>query len=631
MIEIRALGPVEILLDGGPPPAELLWRKHLALLVYLARSPRGTRTRDHLIGLLWSDKPESAARHSLNEALRVLRRAAGDAAIVTQVDQIILRGGDLVTLDVDAFEAAMGAGRIEQAAAMVLGEFLEGFSVAGAAPFEDWLAAERLHWAGRGVEALTSWGGTLIDRGRPGEAIPVLERALALEPLSEPALRVLMRAMALRGDRTPALEQFDAMARRLEERLGTGPGRETSALADRIRQERDIRGAPPTAPLDGMARRHVPLVGRDEELRQLLDAWASCRAAGRPRVAVVAGDSGSGRSRLSEELVDRVRLDGATVAVVRSVPADRDRPWSGLAALADGLADAPGVVGAPTEALAGFARHLASWAERFPAAGAALPLPEDRAFIEVIRVLSEEQPVLLWVDDAQWLDSASLLALGTLMRDLAEVPLLLLLTTGSLPPRDELDQIRARLGRELAGTTVRLGPLGTPDIRRLVVWAFPQYGEAETDRLTRRIVMDSAGLPLLAVELLDAVAAGMEIGRSAGAWPEPFRTLDQTLPGDLPDAVVAALRVSFRRLGFAAQRVLTAAAVLEDRVTAARLSHVLDMPVAEVHQALDELEWSRWISAERRGYSFVARIARDVIARDMLTPGQRQRILDAAG
>src|SRR3989454_11500520 len=56
-----------------------LWRKHLALLVYLARSPRRTRTREHLLGLLWADRDEKQARHSLSEALRVLRRRARDA------------------------------------------------------------------------------------------------------------------------------------------------------------------------------------------------------------------------------------------------------------------------------------------------------------------------------------------------------------------------------------------------------------------------------------------------------------------------------------------------------------------------------------------------------------------------
>src|SRR5256885_9171780 len=39
-------------------PAKLLWKKNLALLMYLARSPKGVRTREHLTGLLWGDKPE---------------------------------------------------------------------------------------------------------------------------------------------------------------------------------------------------------------------------------------------------------------------------------------------------------------------------------------------------------------------------------------------------------------------------------------------------------------------------------------------------------------------------------------------------------------------------------------------
>jgi len=46
---------------------------------------------------------------------------------------------------------------------------------------------------------------------------------------------------------------------------------------------------------------------------------------------------------------------------------------------------------------------------------------------------------------------------------------------------------------------------------------------------------------------------------------------------------------------------------------------------------LDELEWQGWLAAEPRGYVFVARIVRDVIDRDMVTPGQRQRILELAG
>ena len=50
------------------------------------------------------------------------------------------------------------------------------------------------------------------------------------------------------------------------------------------------------------------------------------------------------------------------------------------------------------------------------------------------------------------------------------------------------------------------------------------------------------------------------------------------------------------------------------------------LPVNEVNESLDHLEWHRWMAAESRGYSFVARIVRATIARDMLTEGQRERL-----
>ncbi len=72
MISLKTLGPLEVRVDGHEAPRELLWRKNLALLIYLARSPDRRRTREHLVGVFWGDKPDSSARHSLNEALRVI-------------------------------------------------------------------------------------------------------------------------------------------------------------------------------------------------------------------------------------------------------------------------------------------------------------------------------------------------------------------------------------------------------------------------------------------------------------------------------------------------------------------------------------------------------------------------------
>ncbi|MBA3659476.1 MAG: hypothetical protein H0W67_07755, partial [Gemmatimonadales bacterium] len=217
------------------------------------------------------------------------------------------------------------------------------------------------------------------------------------------------------------------------------------------------------------------------------------------------------------------------------------------------------------------------------------------------------------------------------LRDLAAAPLTVAVAMAPFPVRPELDELRTRIGRDLDGETLRLHGLDAASLRSLAERMLPGYDPLAIDRVVRRVATDSAGMPLLAVELLRAVTLGLDLGTIAGAWPEPLRTLDQTLPGDLPDAVVAAIRIGVRRLSPTAQRILAAAAVLGDLVPAPQLDRALALDPEEAARALDELEWHGWLVSEPRGYSFVARVVRRVIERDMLTPGQRRRVLHAAG
>ncbi len=640
MIYCRTLGPVDVVVHDTAAPPELLWRKNLALLVYLARSPKRARTRDHLVGLLWGEKPESAARHSLNEAVRVLRKYADEGGLESEGDQIRLSEG-AVQLDVDRFEARLAKEDWAGAAELVTGEFLEGFFVPDCSEFDSWLTTERLAWRQRSVDVLVQRAEQLLSGGDAREAIASAQRALALDAASNMAARVAIRGVALSGDRAGALVLYDAFSARLDEEIGIEPDEETQALAERVRREREWKLAEP-ARVDesgaggGAESRRGPLVGREAELSQLLGAWNDCLAEGRATLALIDGHPGTGKTRLSEELVGRARLDGAVVASLRAVEADLDEAWSGLLGLAGGaLLDAPGLSAAPPAALAAFAAHLPTWADRFGSRIEGLdPVQPGRALTEVLRAVGAEGPVMLLVDDAQWLDRDSLLALGAILRDLAEdVPpsLYVLMTTAPYPGRAELDELRAHIGRDLHGATIQLSPLPTTALLELARWALPTYGDVELDRITRRVSIDSAGLPLLAVELLHAVALGLDLRSTPGAWPEPLQTLEQTLPSDLPDAVTAAIRVGFRRLSGDAQGVLAAAAVLGDRVKLAGLRHALALNEEALARALDELEWTRWLYAEMRGYSFVARIVRQVVAADMVTEGQRQRILEAAG
>ncbi len=626
MIHCRILGPALVTVDGHPAPPELLWRKNLALLIYLARAPRRSHTREHLTGLLWHDKPEAAARHSLNEAVRVLRRIGGTDTVLSDGGQVSL-AADAVRLDTEELAEQLAGGNLA-AAALVAGSFLEGFSIPGATAFEDWLAAEREQWRRTGVQALAGLAEQQLAGGHPHAAVESAERALRLDPASGVALRALLRALALAGDPGAALARYTAYTAYLDQEFGGDPDGETQALARRLR--RPVRwGAAAPAWTAGPARR-PPLSGREAELGRLLHLWNEARA-GPARLALVSADSGMGKSRLVEELLLRTRLESGAVLQTRAVPSDESEPCGRLLDLARGeLLDLPGIAAAPPAAICALAERIPEWQERFPGAAAAGALPPvTHAVADVLRAALEESPAVLAIDDAQWADGPTLEAVGALLRDLRAHPLLVVLSFAPRPARPELDGLQSRLGRETPGDTVHPGPLQEDALRELARWWLPSYDEEALHRITRRVAADSAGTPLLAAELFRAVASGLDLDRESPAWPAPFRTMDQTRPGDLPAAIVAAIRIAFRRLSAAAQHVLTAAAVLDDRVTEAQLAAATGLGSPTLRQALDELEWSRWLAADPRGYTFVARLVREVVGDDMVTRGERERIRTA--
>lgn len=621
LIGCRVLGPVDVSIDGVPAPRELLWRKHLALLLYLLRSPRRTRGREHLIGLLWPDSTETKARQSLNEALRIIRKTCGDDSVDTEVADLV-RLGDQFVLDVEEFEAALSAKDVARACSLAVGEFAEGFAVKGAADLESWLDLERRHFRARCVEALTQQAEVLLAQGATDAATALAERALTLDGLSERAARSVMRSRILSGDRRGAEECGRHFSERLKSELGTEPSAELRHLGVLAAVTPEAR----PGRIASQAER-TPFLGREAELSRLMETWKACVSRRQATLAIVSGDSGAGISRLLEEVAARVALDGASVAGLRAVDADQDHHESLISGLATGgLDDLPGVATASPMALGAFARRFAGWAERYAAAAQADVLDLELALAEVVRATAEERPLLLLIDDAHRLDAGSLRFLPQLLRSLDDVPVMILLGASSDVTSKELDELRRLVG-QVSGIAISIGALPTRTLRDLAAGFLPGYTPVELDRLVRRVSTDSAGLALLAVEILRAVSRGLELGGSGKAWPATAETLDQTLPGDLPDAVVAALRLNARRLSKPALAVLTTAALAPDRVSPELLAHATELDRKVVDEALDELEWHRWLVAEGRGYSFVARLVRRVVAQDLMLPGQRRKLL----
>lgn len=236
-VHLVTLGTPALVEHGAPIP---LRKKDLALLAYLRLEGRHGHSRGALAGLLWGSSREANARHSLTQALVRLRARLGD---VVQVGHG--RVGCSATLPCDAAslqEAAAAAEVDDVVLALCAGEFLAGFSAGpGAEAFESWADGRRAHLRTVAVTVLDRLGADAEARGDRDRALAAGQRAVELDPASEPAHRRIMRAWNAQGHRVRALQHFDRLSAWLAAEFETDPEPETALLAEQLRS----RAAPP--------------------------------------------------------------------------------------------------------------------------------------------------------------------------------------------------------------------------------------------------------------------------------------------------------------------------------------------------------------------------------------------------
>ena len=619
-LELVCFGPPTARLGGGPPPPDVVWRKHLGLLIYLALSPDRTRTRDHLTGLFWPEKPERHARHSLNEAVRRLRAGLGAERLQTRGDTYTLNE---TGLEVDALRfAALAPTATADAVGVLRGDFLEGFVLDDAPGFEEWAARERTMWRARGAAALVSVGEAALSSGQLAEAEEAALRALALEPHGEGGARLRLRAVALRRDTAGALASYHEFATRLQAELGEQPSQDLQALVQRIRERTWYRvPAPATEP-------PPPLVGRPSVRDRAFGAIAKA-VAGEPRTLVLLGDPGFGKTRLLSECLARAALDGAVTVSVTPLESDHDAPWSTLRALGRaGLASAPGSAATDPDALAILSAvfpDLGDHTVRSPADHGAVASALRRLFSAV----AEDRPLVVAVDDAHFADGATLSALGAAMADVRSGPVALVLTclaeADRAPPA--LMRLRSEVGRRLPGDTLRLDALEAADVRELVDALAPWCrGEDMRKRLARRVFFESAGSPFLVVTLLQALTRASTMREDVLAWPRPGETIDSPLPISVPDLVRMAVVVRVSEMPADDLQLLRAASVSGAAFDLEALSITGDLTQQALEESLIRLEHSGLVTCDGRRYTFAAPLIADVVRHVCLTPGQRRAL-----
>ena len=619
-LTLRCLGPPTVALDGRDPPPDVLWRKHLALLAYLALSPDGIRTRSHLMGVLWGDSSEDKARRSLNEAVRRLRGALGDDRLISRGEALRLNAQEL---EVDAlqFVSLCGDGQV-RALDLLRGDFLEGFHVDAAPTFDAWMETQRTGVRDAATQLLVTRAAEQLAVTRYVEAQALARRALTLSPYSEPALSLGMRSAALEGDTAGALAIYHEFVERLKRDLGEDIGGTLRALADRIRTAKWQRPS---------GRRAIPdqrLIGRRDTHAQLFARLERVPRDG-PACLVLGGEAGSGRSRLLDACAERLALAGATTATARILASDHDAPWSTLRALMrGGLLEAPGITATDHVGLRILASLVPELAARVEPLEARDVAQVADALGSLLRVVAEQQPVALLVDDAQWADGSTLAALRAIWAREREAPLALVITFASGDDSSaELQSLIGGIGREVPGTQVRLEPLTTDELVALVEATAPWCTvQDERERLARRVARESGGNPFLAVTLLRDLGLSAPLHDERTAWPPSGATYDATLPVNIPAAVRNAVAARVAKLDEDTTAVLRTASVAGEIPDHSLLADVSGIPTPRVEESLDRLERERIVVFDGARYAFASRLLAAVVESESIQPGGRRRL-----
>jgi len=303
----------------------------------------------------------------------------------------------------------------------------------------------------------------------------------------------------------------------------------------------------------------TPLRGREAELARLNELARAARD-GAGGVVVVAGAAGIGKSRLLAEAGQRAAAAGLLVAAGGADELDRVTSW-GMLLRALAASDPPIMTAADLESLRGLTDQRLAVVERMRAAA-------ERA--------AATRPLLIVLDDLQWADPASLLALGSLPVTLFSYPVGWLLALRPWPASPALDGVLERL--EKAGLVrLHLGPLSAPD-----------HELTGTDADLGQLIADAEGNPFYILQLLRATGP-QDAGHVTGAVPARVRA-----------AIVRHLRL----LSPDARRFLQVASVLGREFTVTEVAAMTGEPAGGLTGAVEEALRAEMLAQVPAGLAF---------------------------
>jgi DNA-binding CsgD family transcriptional regulator len=351
------------------------------------------------------------------------------------------------------------------------------------------------------------------------------------------------------------------------------------------------------------------LFEREEEIGRLEGLIHHARS-GEGGAAFVVGPPGIGKSRLIDEAVALAEYAGLRVLRADAHPGERDFPFGVVHQLFDvvvrgeggaALLDGPAATARPLfEPEAGVPAHVDD---------GLYPLLHGLYWLAVN--LAQPDPVLLVVDDVQWVDVASLRFLVYLIHRCADSPVVVVL--GLRPDADAPDaELLEELGTHRSITILEPRPLSSDAVAELVSGELPDA----TAEFSEACARSAGGNPFLVVELLhslpeEVTGSPAEVALVAGLAPR---------------AVVRAVHQRLARLPQATWDLAAAVAVLGGPVDLGLAARVAGHPAEEVTTALDRLITAHVLEQEGGGG---LRFVHDVVAQAVLAelaPGRRAEL-----
>ncbi len=694
-LRLFALGPPEASLGDGL--LSFSTRKTLALLIYLA-TETGAQPREHLAALLWPEaSPERShanLRNTLNHLQTALLQTGGqDSPPYLSITYQALGINPDANIDFDLYtvarayalaradrssrtppENAASLPVLQSAAACPRGDFLAGFSLGDAPAFDDWAAIQREVWNRRLGLILDRLSEIQFASGEFASTSETASRWIALDALNEVAYRRKMRAHFAAGERGQALETYEACRTQLAAELGVEPEPDTAALAELIRTQTSL--VPPHVPYTTPRTRRPDtsvaflgslFAGRIREY-QALEKCYGYAAAGLPQLVALRGEIGIGKSRLARKFIHWASDQGAELLQGSAFESGSHLPFQPIV---DALRLRLEGENSPKDLLDDvwldpLGQLLPELRRHDPGLPSSLPQARPRTeevtqtqlyepLLQCMLALAKRAPLVLFIDDLQWTDSATLDLLQYAIRrwqsSAARVMLLVSLRSEALLPMAQpqnkdghqgLIQWLVRVEHELTPVHIELAPLGERETVQMVqsILAPPAAD------FTQWLYDETRGQPYYLVETLKDLLERRVLHpkrRAEGQWTftvDAEHDLGQAVR--VPSTVHAVIRSRLNRLSPNAFSLLAGGAVLEHYLTFERLCAISNVSEDQALPALDELISGRLLLETAQpgvasAYALVNDMLRDVVyteagdARRRLFHTRALEVLEAAG